>query len=693
MITQQTKKIYNLSAGFSFLAFALWLTWPQVLVLGTGLVGGPIAQADGWQNVWNLWWVRTALLQGLNPFYTQLLFWPEGVQLGFQTLNITNALLTSPFLFTAGTLTAYGIAAILGFALTGWLTFRLAFEMTDSLPGALVAGLLVEAAPGHLSSFLDGQLEHVALQWLPLYLLNLFQISKNPTKINIFNLTISFALVIYTSWYQALWIAILTLTFIVWQIITTQQFWKNISPWLSVSLLLTFCLSPLLFNFVPGLIEVRSPVEHWQTQASFNSVDLVDLILPSANHPLWGEAITAYQKPLHPNSLGWITTPGYLALLLGFLGLIWQWPKAKVWGLLTGLLLLFSLGPSLHFNGKDTGIALPFALFSHLPGANVARRPALAAIVALVPLAVLVAFGIQKMHEKLQGWQRLSFYNVILIVGMLEFAPPVRQIFHDDTAPIYKYLRDHAKTLLVVPIDPGDLAYKSAALRAQMTHQRPIIGGYVARSPDYPLIRGVPFIKDLKQNLCLSPDIVPSDVATVYAALAYYQISHIVLHTDRLSPTKLACAQKILKNYGLTPEQREGAILLYRVPTTKPQSFVFLGDGWNFLELDKQHIWRWMKQKGEIYLVNATDQAHYFAINLRIESYKQKRPVAIEIDRRAIGEIMVSSGATRVYSLLVRAEKGQHEIRLTAPTSPDPDLQIARELSLAVETVKITQLP
>jgi hypothetical protein len=43
---------------------------------------------DGWQNYWNLWWVKEALV-GLvaNPFHTDLLYYPEGPSLYFHTLN------------------------------------------------------------------------------------------------------------------------------------------------------------------------------------------------------------------------------------------------------------------------------------------------------------------------------------------------------------------------------------------------------------------------------------------------------------------------------------------------------------------------------------------------------------------------------------------------------------------------------
>ena len=87
-----------------YLLLAVWITWPQAALLGQAVVGGPIAEADGWQKVWNMWWFRTALAGLDDPLTTRLLFWPQGASLGFQPIDISNALLALPVLLTAGPL-------------------------------------------------------------------------------------------------------------------------------------------------------------------------------------------------------------------------------------------------------------------------------------------------------------------------------------------------------------------------------------------------------------------------------------------------------------------------------------------------------------------------------------------------------------------------------------------------------------
>ena len=78
-----------------FAATALTLTWPLARhptthVLDDGML-------DGFQFVWNLWWVRAALLDlHTSPFYTRHVFFPAGVDLFWHSLSFTTGLLSTP---------------------------------------------------------------------------------------------------------------------------------------------------------------------------------------------------------------------------------------------------------------------------------------------------------------------------------------------------------------------------------------------------------------------------------------------------------------------------------------------------------------------------------------------------------------------------------------------------------------------
>lgn len=669
---------------------AVWLTWPQATVGSYAVAGGPIAQADGWQKVWNLWWAKRALLAGDNPLHTDLLFWPQGASLGFQPIDLSNALLTLPLLLAAGPLPAYTLAALLGFALTGYFTFLLALRVGAGWPASLVAGLLATAAPPHLERFVDGQVEHVALQGVALYLLALLAADERRTWRSGVFLALAATLVAYTNWYHALACALLTATFVAWRILANKRL-PAVLPWLVALPLLALLAAPALLSFRTGLASSASSAEHWRTQAQFYTVDLVDLVLPSAHHPLWGPAVWAYQAPLHPNSAGWVTTPGYVLLGLALAGLLLATRRAGLWLALAATLIVFSLGPSLRVAGTDTGLPLPVAaLVSLLPGLNFGHRRFIIATIAIIPLAIAAAWGLHTLAAGMAGTRaRAGLLATLVALALFETAPPPMLLFPDDTPAVYGELRGLPGTLLSVPIDPGGAEAKSASLRAQLTHGRPIIGGYVARPPDYPLAEGAPAIGQLKALSCRSNEIVPQSRAIDLAALAYYDITQIVVHNQRLSAKQARCAHSLLERLGLAPFRDDGQVVAYQVPVSRPQPFVFVGDGWHYPEQEGRRIWRWMTEQGELFIVNTDSRPHTFAITLRAASLLRTRTVEFHLNDR----LLLTTLATpepRTYTLLATVGSGQHKLSLHAPVDRDP--AAARDVSLAVEQVTLRQL-
>ena len=102
---------------------ALAMTWPLARQVGTAIPGDSF---DGWQNVWNLWWMREAwLVQHGSAYCTSLLHAPTGVDLRFQTMAPFNGLATLPIQLTAGLLPAYNAAVLLSFVLGGYGAYLL----------------------------------------------------------------------------------------------------------------------------------------------------------------------------------------------------------------------------------------------------------------------------------------------------------------------------------------------------------------------------------------------------------------------------------------------------------------------------------------------------------------------------------------------------------------------------------------
>ena len=88
----------------SYLLITIVLTWPTAQHVTTHLPG------DGGDDpaiAWNLWWVKHAMLnEGRNPFQTDFIFYPIGINLAFYTLTVLNAVTALPLVLNLGVVAA-----------------------------------------------------------------------------------------------------------------------------------------------------------------------------------------------------------------------------------------------------------------------------------------------------------------------------------------------------------------------------------------------------------------------------------------------------------------------------------------------------------------------------------------------------------------------------------------------------------
>ena len=166
------------------LALSLFFTWPLVLNLGgNGLTPGFMVE-DRDQNLWNLWWVKTALVDlHIDPFHTNWIYWPDGVSLQFHTLNIFNGLVSIPFQGFLPLPVIYNGIVFFSFVLTGWGAYRLLAYILARRPAGAPAAIGAAAAVGssifaysayHLATQ-RGLLQLISLEWVPFYLLALLR--------------------------------------------------------------------------------------------------------------------------------------------------------------------------------------------------------------------------------------------------------------------------------------------------------------------------------------------------------------------------------------------------------------------------------------------------------------------------------------------------------------------------------------
>ncbi len=221
-------RLSALAALIGYLLLTLVLTYPLVRVFASAIPGDGF---DGWQNYWNLWWVKVALLdQHTHPWFTGLIYHPTGVGLLFHTLNAFNGFTFLPVQLAWGLLPAYNSVVVFSFALGGLGAYLLARQVlgpASSRWAAFAAGVIFTFAPYHTAHLL-GHMQLIALEWLPFYALYLLRTVNAATPFHSNRAiareagmaTLFLALVALCDWYYVFYCGILTAVVLAWAMIS-----------------------------------------------------------------------------------------------------------------------------------------------------------------------------------------------------------------------------------------------------------------------------------------------------------------------------------------------------------------------------------------------------------------------------------------------------------------------------------------
>ena len=124
-----------------YLAVALFLEHRALEHLNSvcACTSGP----DPTEYMWGFVWFPHAILHGLNPFVTHLLWaGSPGFDLAQGTFTPAEALVAWPLTATAGPLVAFNVLAILAPVLSAWVAYRLCLYLTGRPAASVVGGYL-----------------------------------------------------------------------------------------------------------------------------------------------------------------------------------------------------------------------------------------------------------------------------------------------------------------------------------------------------------------------------------------------------------------------------------------------------------------------------------------------------------------------------------------------------------------------
>ena len=470
-----------LPALFYFLSFCL-LTWPLLRDFSTHFFTD---NGDGFMNIWNLWWVNTAVSQpSIHPsiWHTDLLHWPSGTTLLGQTLNPFNGLLAVPLLRFMSLTQAHNTIVLFSFVMSGVTAYWLAYYLTRSFWGSLLAGYIFTFSSYHFAHYY-GHLNLISMEWIPLFVLCWYVLITRPSLWMGIASALTLWLVLLCDYYYFFYCFLIGILVVLWRMVAQRDFRfllrreyrSPLAIFVLMSLLLTGpIILPLMYLLrTDPLLDAHNP-------NSF-SLDLFALFVPGETWR-FHQLTEGYWSNL-PLALSEASV--YLGcaviILLGYL-----WIKRRetqftisVWFLLAGFFFLMALGPVLQINGKIVYEALtPYTILEiFLPFLKLSGVPVRMAVMVTLSASVLSAMAVTLLQKSPRGKMFALLLAALLFVETLPASLPATPT---DVPPYVTALAD-------LPDDGGalDLAAPTKYLQLyyQTAHRKPMAFGYVARTP------------------------------------------------------------------------------------------------------------------------------------------------------------------------------------------------------------------
>ncbi len=692
-----------------FLPLALYLigaiifTWPLVLNLGDRVIN--TTSPDTWQHLWHLWWTKYSLLDlKALPFYTEMLYYPQRVDLLLDSLNVATGVWSIPLQLIFGLVTAYNLVILLSVTLAGYSAYLLAAYLCGNRLAAFVAGVIYAFCP-LVSHWLNlGQLDLVPNFWFPLFVLCYLRVLRADERWlwSAAGAVGCFVAMSLTSWYFTYFGLIFSGLALLYHLIFRPNP-PNPLPYKGRGSILlpilargvgTVAAAGLLLS--PILLRTLSTVGGEQnigrqTNYNFwlNSAALTDFIKPGQS-AIWSIFGTRVDRDFQ-----WLFL-GFLALGLAVFGLITNFKKVWFWGLIGLVYFELSLGPTLRLFVKDesvataadaeNGLPLPNRLLYALPFGDIARIPLVSVLIMALAVGILAAFGLTRLQQiKRVARFGLALPAIAAVFIFLEFLPLPRTLESTAYPQFYKDIQAARENFAVIDLPESSDSY---AMYYQTIHQKPMVGGYTARKPAYSFAI-TPGIKEIRSDY---PSTRPRDVfdAATFentpAVLNFNNIQYVVYHRNLqylISPEYQKAHLEYLNGVfkDTKPMYEDKDLLVWRVSdlpgaTTACGAKALLPGrmgGWYERAFDdKGEVYRWTDGNAEVNFYNPTKQTLKIQLDSLAQSWQQPRKLQLWQDGKVVQEAQIETVPSK-FQLTLTLQPGTNRVQFKTPEPPTPE--------------------
>ncbi len=474
-----------------YLVLGVVAFWPVVPGISTNVFS---AEGDFSQSVWFLAWVPHALAHGLNPFFSNALLVPNGVNLAENTASPLLGLITAPFASLFNPVVRANLLIVLGMPISAMAGFVVLRKWKVWAPAAAVGGLVYGFSP-----YMVGQaFAHVEFVFVPLppfialVMASIVQGRGSPGRLGaILGLLIAGQYLISPE----LLTTIVMLTFLMLACMAGRHPTRavQLARTLMVPLGIALAVSAVLLAY-PLWMLISGP-QHF-TGATFPVLnpyhnDLSSFVAPGS--------LQRVPFALHlPGALtpGPTEAGGYIGVLLLLESVFLAWRSRHTARMRLAVLLLlvaaiFSLGPYLSVDGRLTNLPLPFWLVDHIPFFDNVL-PVRISFEMQASLAAIIAFGLDDLqrlpgalpqhrsahhHVRPAGSVFVAVTLAVLFVTQFPLWPYPRRVDAALPNPVERAVPSGDPVTVTYPYDTGFLT-ESMLWQVQDNFRFRLMGGY-----------------------------------------------------------------------------------------------------------------------------------------------------------------------------------------------------------------------
>ena len=499
---------------------------------------------------WDIWYGKRVLSGQADRYFTDLVFYPEGISLTRYPLFLPYIIVVNAFQLLLPLSNAFSLAYLLiifSAALSAYLyLYWLLDERWLALFGAVIFGFCPQVI---------GFPAWPTIAWIapvPLIVYCAHRgIAEKRTKLVILAgllAGLTTTVIMYLFVCVAITLGLLVAGFAVSR-------WRDRVFWRHILLLVLILVLSSAWRLVPMLRELPAPdSEPVPVSNKFYSGDLISFFVNS-KHPLLGSLVTAVLQTPDDAPLNKKSYLGLLPLGLIVIGLGSKGTRRKMlpWLALLSVFLVLSLGSALRINGTmfesiklpkyflDRLLPFVFASFSRL---NFFMTG------AWLPLAVLACYGAMSLRERYPAAAKPGFILLLIAIVAFEYFNPI----DESVAPTWSknvaeerlayvgWLANDENVNAIVNVPFG---YNNARIYSfhQTLYDHPQVEGAVSRKPDdaYDYIKSNDLLRAWYSNRPIHCQMTnPADYLANLAQLRDDGFSHVIYHRGLIGSEEIA---------------------------------------------------------------------------------------------------------------------------------------------------------